>query len=331
LIRLEEWVDIVSLHKQGLSIKAIARKLGLSRNTVRAALRRDGPPERAPQSRPPSKLEPYKDYLVARLAEFPELSCEALLDEVRELGYQGQISILKDFTRPYRVRRKEPVVRFETPPGLQAQVDFADLGRHEVAGVGTDLYLFVMVLGFSRAMYVEAICDCRSETFLSCHVNAFAAFGGMPKEILYDNAKVVAVEHSRTVLTFNASLLDFAGRYGFRPRLCRPYRAKTKGKVERAIRYVKDRCLTGRTFTGIEDMNAQISHWVEEKANMRTHATTRERPCDRLAREGLTPVDRAMPWRPVYPAPRPGRELFRFEEVPVVETRPLSVYEEVCS
>jgi transposase len=331
LIRLEEWVDIVSLHKQGLSIKAIARKLGLSRNTVRAALRRDGPPEREPQHRPPSKLELYKDYLVGRLTEFPELSVEALFDEIRELGYAGQISILKDFTRPYRVRRREPVVRFETPPGLQAQVDFADLGRHEIAGAPTDVYLFVMVLGFSRALYVEAITDCRSETFLSCHVNAFAAFGGMPREILYDNAKVVAIEHSRTVLTFNASLLDFAGRYGFRPRLCRPYRAKTKGKVERAIRYVKDRCLTGRSFTGIDDMNAQIAHWVEDKANRRTHATTGERPVDRLAREGLTPLTSAMPWCSTLPAPRPGRVLFRFEELPVVEARPLSVYEEACT
>ena len=147
MIRLEEWVDIVSLHNQGLSIKAIARKFGLSRNTVRAALRRHGPPERAPQGRPPSKLEPYKDYLVSRLTDFPELSVEALLDEIRELGYGGQISILKDFTRPYRVRRREPVVRFETAPGLQAQVDFADLGRHEIAGIATDVYLFGVVGG----------------------------------------------------------------------------------------------------------------------------------------------------------------------------------------
>jgi len=227
LIRLEEWEDIVSLHKQGLSIKAIARKTGLSRSTVRAALRRDGPPERVPQTRPPSKLEPYKDYLVSRLTDFLELSVETLFDEIRELGYPGTISMLKDFTRSYRVRRR------------------------------------------------EAITGCRSETFLSCHVNAFAAFGGMPRGILYDNAKVVALEHSRTVVTFNAALLDFAGRYGFRPRLCRPYRAKTKGKVERAIRYVKDRCLTGRTFTGIEDMNTQIAHWVDERANKRTHATNR--------------------------------------------------------
>jgi len=100
---------------------------------------------------------------------------------------------------------------------------------------------------------------------------------------------------------------------------------------ERAIRYVKDRCLTGRTFTGIEDMNTQIARWVDERANRRTHATTGERPVDRLAREGLTPLAAAMPWRSTQPAPRPGRVLFRFEELPSVEPRPLSVYEEVCT
>ena len=100
---------------------------------------------------------------------------------------------------------------------------------------------------------------------------------------------------------------------------------------ERAIRYVKDRCLTGRTFTGIQDMNIQIARWVEEKANVREHATTKERPVDRLAREGLTPLSAAMPWRATPPVPQPGRVLFRFEELPTVETRSLSVYEEVCT
>ena len=122
VIRLEEWVDIVALHRQGFSIKAIARQLGISRNAVRRGLRRDGPPVRAPQKRPPSKLEPYKDYLLSRLAEFPELSTVALFEEIQAQGYTGGLTILRNFTRPYRVRRREPVVRFETPPGHQAQV-----------------------------------------------------------------------------------------------------------------------------------------------------------------------------------------------------------------
>lgn len=111
MISLEEWVDIVALHRQGLSIKAIARRLGISRNAVRRALRRDGPPVRAAQKRPPSKLEPFKDYLLARLAEFPELSTVVLFEEIQAQGYAGGLTILRNFTRPYRVRRREPVVR----------------------------------------------------------------------------------------------------------------------------------------------------------------------------------------------------------------------------
>lgn len=331
MLRLEEWVDIVSRHNAGEPIRAIARELGISRNTVRATLRREGPPRyrRRPQA---SKLDPYKDYLRLRLAEFPELSAKRLYAEVRALGYRGGISILKDFTRPYRVPRREPVVRFETPPGRQAQCDFGELGRHEIGGLPTKLYLFVMVLGFSRFMHVEATTDCRSETFLACHARAFAAFGGVPAEVLYDNAKICALEHTRTVVTFNAALLEFAGRYGFRPRLCRPYRARTKGKVERMIGYVKDACLVGRTFTDLADMNAQIATWLASEAHVRTHATTGERPVDRLRRENLAALAPARPWTaPILEPPRrPLRPAFRFSEAPLVPQRPLAVYEEAC-
>jgi transposase len=328
LLRLEEWVDIVSRRAAGQSIKGIARELGVSRNTVRATLRREGPPryERRPA---PSKLDPHRDYLIDRLADFPELSAKQLLGEIRARGYEGGISILKDFTRPYRVPRRAPVVRFETPPGQQAQCDFGELGRHEVRGRLTAVHLFVMVLGFSRFMYAEATADERSETFLACHARAFAYFGGMPREVLYDNAKVAALEHSRTVVTFNEALLDFAGRFAFRPRLCRPARPQTKGKVERMIGYVKDAGLTGRTFLDLPDMNAQLLAWLEAEANVREHATTGERPVDRLALEGLTPYAAARPWRPVaaLPPARPRGAAFRFAQAPAVDVRPLSVYE----
>ena len=134
MIRLEEWVDIVSRRAAGQSIKGIARDLGVSRNTVRATLRREGPP-RYERRLAPSKLDPYRDYLRDRLAEFPELSVKKLYAEITAMGYRGGISILKDFTRPYRVRRKGPVVRFETPPGQQAQCDFGELGCHEIRGL----------------------------------------------------------------------------------------------------------------------------------------------------------------------------------------------------
>lgn len=331
MLRLEEWVDIESRYAAGQSIKAIARELGVSRNTVRAALRREGPPRYERRGKP-GKLAAYEPYLLQRLAEFPELTAKRLYEEIRAQGYEGGISIVKDFTRPQRVPRRQPVVRFETPPGQQAQCDFGELGVHDVRGTRTRLYLFVMVLGFSRYLYVEATTDMRSETFLACHARAFAYFGGMPREVLYDNAKICALEHSRTVVRFNEALLDFAGRFAFRPRLCRPARPQTKGKVERMIGYVKDAGLVGRTFLDLPDMNAQLLAWLEHEANVRLHATTGERPLDRLAREGLTPYAEAKPWQPLRPAPpQPVRRpVFRFSEAPAVAIRPLAVYEEAC-
>ncbi|MDZ4169744.1 MAG: IS21 family transposase [Coriobacteriia bacterium] len=333
MLRLEEWVDIVSMHKAGVPISAIARHLGVSRNTVKATLRRDGPPEyhRAPM---PSKLDPYKGYLLDRLREFPELSAKRLFEEVRAQGYSGGISILKDFTREHRVPRKRTVVRFETPPGEQAQCDYAELGIHEVRGVPTRVYAFTMLLGFSRQLYVEFATSCASDAFLSAHARAFTYFGGMPRRVLYDNAKVVALEHTRTVVTFNEALLDFAGRFGFRPQLCRPYRPQTKGKVERTIGYVKDAFLVGRIFTDVDDMNTQVLAWLESEANARVHATTGAVPAERLLLEGLTPVSEALPWIPtarLAPPSAPRRPTFLFADAPSVEVRPLTVYEEVCS
>lgn len=306
--------------------------LGISRNAVRRALRRDGPPVRAAQGRAPSKLEPYKDYLLARLAEFPELSTVVLFEEIQVQGYHGGLTILRNFTRPYRIRRREPVVRFETPPGRQAQVDWAHLGTHVLDGVPTPLYLFVYVLGFSRALYAEVVTSTALPTFpfLSCHLHAFETLGGLPEEILYDNQKQVVLARTADGPRFHPEFLAFSGHFGFRPRLCRPYRARTKGKVERTIGYVKDRFFCGRTFTDLPVMNARLTRWLCEVANAREHATTGERPSDRLLREGLRPLAQAKPWRAPVPSLGPGpRPLFR-AVAPQVEERPLSVYEEVA-
>lgn len=245
------------------------------------------------------------------------------------MGYTGGLTILKEFTLPYRVRRKEPVVRFETPPGRQAQCDWAHLGTHLISGELMSLYLFVMVLGFSRALYAEVVTRTDIDTFLECHLHAFQRFGGMPEEILYDHQKVVVMTRSADGPIYHPALLAFAGQFGFRPRLCRPYRAKTKGKVERSIGYVRDRFFCGRTFTDVADLNHQLETWLATVANQRVHRTTGERPCDRLQRERLLPFTAARPWRGSHPAVTPPqRPSFRFA-TPEVEHRSLAVYEEV--
>lgn len=325
MITLEEWVDIKALHKQGLSIKAIARRCSISRNTVRKALR-EGPPHYERPQRA-SKLDPFKDYLIQRLECFPELCAITLFEEIKAMGYTGAITILKDFTRPYRVRRREPIVRFETGPGVQAQVDWGELGKITMNGAPTKLYLFVYVLGYSRAIYAEVVTSNDTLTLIECHRRAFIYLGGVPHEILYDNMKQVVIKRDAGgAHRFNETLLDFAGTYGFIPKLCRPYRAKTKGKVERAIGYIKDRFFCGRIFTSIEDINAQLIGWIETHANKRIHATTGDAPINRLASESLIPYTHALPH--VDKAKRP---LFIFDEaaLPEVQVRELSIYEEL--
>ena len=290
MLSLEEWVDIRSMYNQGYSIRAIARELGVSRNTVRRALRQGESPRYTRRDPRASKLDPYKDYLKARLKEFPELSGVRLLEEIRALGYTGQKTILNDFLRPLRAQiDRDLTVRFETMPGQQGQIDWAHFGTLVEEGCKYKLYGFVFVLGYSRTIYVEFSLSQKIESLLRCHLHAFDYFGGYPKELLYDHMKtVILIDRSEGKgRQWNPRFLDFAGYYGFTPRLCRPYRARTKGKVERSIGYVKDNFFMGRSFTDLEDLNHQALVWCDTKANTRVHATTGEVPFERLKRENL--------------------------------------------
>jgi transposase len=233
-------LEIRLLAKRGKGLRAIAREIGVSRNTVRRYLR-DGDAERyRPRSQRSGKLAAFDDYIAKRLAEAApnRLAGTVLLRELRERGYTGGYTILKDHLirqRPLAVAA--PVVRYETAPGEQMQVDWAVIRR------GADrLSVFMATLGWSRAAYIEFVGDERLETLLSCHEHAFLAFGGVPREVLYDNMRTVVQERDRYghgQHRFHAGFLDFARHCGFRPRLCRPYRAQSKGKVERFIRYMR--------------------------------------------------------------------------------------------
>lgn len=332
MIRMEEWVDIVAAHHRGVSIKEISRRTGLSRNTVRKAIREEGAPH---YCRPPvsSKLDPYKDYLLVRLEEYPRISVEKLFSEISSQGYSGGRTILAEFTRPYRLaRRRTSDIRFETPPGHQAQVDWAELGYHYLDDKRVKLSLFVMVLGYSRMLYAEVVTDERSETFLSCHRHAFSYFGGVTNEILYDNAKVVALKRDREGIVFNEALLDFAGMSGFTPKVCRPYRPQTKGKVERAVRYIRDNFLEGEAFAGLSDMQASLRTWLDNTANKRIHATTKCRPVDLLLDENLKDCRFASVAEPVYQTDIIAlpRQHFRLNDTPRIPVRSLAVYEAVA-
>lgn len=240
MINLETKVEVKILLKQGLSIRKIAQELNLSRNTVRKALRESLTPPTARKERS-SKLDPYKDYLQQRIkkADPHFLPATILLREVQEQGYSGGISILKEYLQAFREQLKpqDPLVRFETPPGHQMQVDWTIFQKNSYLGA------FVAILGYSRRAYVEFVANEEEQTLLQCHERAFEYFGGVPKESLYDNMKTVVIQrdkHGQGKHGFQNTFYDFAKHFGFMPRLCRPYRARTKGKVERFNRYLKE-------------------------------------------------------------------------------------------
>jgi transposase len=331
----EEAVEIRVLSRQGKSIRDIARMLKISRNTVRRYVRGEGLPRYERRARP-SKLDDYKQYVAERVrAAAPEwIPATVLLRELRALGYPGGVSILKDHLATLKpVAKPEPLIRFETEPGRQMQADFATIRRRK-----DRLAVFIATLGWSRATYVEFVTDERMETLLGCHERAFYFFGGVPREVLYDNMRTVVTARDRYgpgLHRYNRTFLDFAHHHGFVPRLCQPYRPRTKGKVERFIRYLRASfyvpLASQLSPEGLkvdrETANARVGTWLREIANARVHATTGEVPGVRLEqeRERLQPI--LAPWpgtlqpaRPARPAPPPrGYQ------------HPLQVYEELIT
>lgn len=283
----EARMDIKDLHKQGHSIHGVARLTGHARNTVRRILR---PPNLTPRQKCGRKslLEPFKEHLRER-ATASGLSAVRLCEELRQLGYTGSIHAvrryLQQIEKPHQALEKA-TVRFETPPGEQAQVDWAECGSYlDENNIKRKVYAFVMVLGFSRMVYVEFTLRMHLPELIACHERAFEYFGGFPRRILYDNMKQVRLSLSE----WNPLMQDFLSHYAIVPVTCRPYRPRTKGKVERSIRYLKDNFLKGREFADLADLKARGQHWQTEVANVRIHATTKARPVDLLAAEKLTP------------------------------------------
>jgi transposase len=288
-------LEIRVLHRHGKSIREIARETGVSRNTVRRYLRDEAAARYKPRPPRRSKLDPFKGYIAERVhAAAPErIPASVLLMELRERGYVGGYTMVKQLVASLKPKIVEPVIRFETMPGEQMQVDWAVIRRG-----GDRLSVFVATLGWSRAAYVEFATDERVERLIEAHENAFLAFGGTPREVLYDNMRTVVLErhgYGRGRHRFHAGFLDFARHCGFRPRLCAPHRAQTKGKVERFIRYLRQsfyvplasRLAQEGLMVDCETANLAVRRWLREVANARVHATTGEIPAQRLAIERL--------------------------------------------
>lgn len=291
MLRSGETLEIRQMYADGVSISEIARRTGRDRKTIRKWLRTNAMPKPVKRKRP-SILDPFKSFILEQMQK-GVTNASKMLFLLQQQGFEGKIRIVRAFMAPYRPMAKAvATVRFETAPGKQAQVDWADFGYIEVNGQRLKLYCFIMVLGYSRAIYLEFVTATDMKTFLRCHINAFKFFGGVPHEILYDNVKTVVKDRdddNRPV--FNERFLDFSNYYGFRPRLCLPYHAWTKGKVERPVRYIRQNFWQGIEFRSLEDLNRQAALWRDTVANVRIHATTRVQPVLRLAEERLIPLE----------------------------------------
>lgn len=293
MIEWERCMEFQILRTQGLSLRDIAERKGVSVNTVRRYLHQRTPPQykaREPRER---KLAPFEAYLQERVkAAHPHwLPATVLLEEIRAQGYRGGATMLRVFLASLKPAKKDdPLVRFETEPGEQLQVDWIEFSR------SPRLAAFVATLGFSRYSYVEYVRNERIETLLACHERAFAYFGGVPRRVLYDNMKTVVLardHYGEGMHRFHPTLLDFARHYGFEPILCKPYRAKTKGKVERFNRYLrysfylplKTLLAQSGLSLDVETANVHVWHWLDEVANVRLHATTGQAPSERWQQE----------------------------------------------
>jgi transposase len=283
---------ILDLHRQGLSITAIARRTGRDPKTIRKYIARglELPVYGPRQVGRPNKLTPYLDYLRERVTAFPDLSAVRLTRELRERGYDGAYTAVKRFVADIRPSEgpKPYEVRFETPAGHQAQVDFARfvVSFENEPGVTRIVWLFSLVLGHSRHIVAHFVLHQDLQTLLRCHMRAFEAIGGVPIEILYDRMKTAVTGEDREGhIVYNRSLIALAQHYGFLPRACRPYRAKTKGKVERPFSYIRQDFFLARSFRNLDDLNAQLAEWLGTVANVRLHGTTQRIVSEAFAAE----------------------------------------------
>lgn len=327
-------MEIEVLHRQGKGIREIARETGVARNTVRALLRGEHDGKYGPRRARPTKLDGHRAYLRERItaAGKERLCATALLREIRERGYTGGITQLKEYLASIRPQPVvEPVVRFETPPGRQLQIDFVVFRRGE-----NPLRAFTAELGYSRYPYVEFIDNERTETLIACLERALQFFGGVPEQILCDNPKTIVLQrnaYGEGEHRFNPLLLDFAKHYGVKIALCAPYRAQTKGKLERFHRYMRDSFFIPLQTrlpepVDVATANREVRLWIDEVAACRIHATLKERPIDRFLqeRDALRPL----------PLPYGGQRTAERMATPAVPLpieslqHPLSIYEAIA-
>jgi transposase len=282
---IETWALIRRLHlREGVSRREIVRRIGRNRATISRALAMETyrPP---PSPDRPSLLDPFKRKIREILDSYPKLNALRIREELRKEGYQGGVTILKDYLKRLRPRPQEAFAKLHFEPGEAFQVDWAACGSILHHGVQRRLSAFVMVACWSRMLYVEFTLSEATEEFLRCHQNAFEFFAGVFRTGIYDNTKNAVLFHLGNEVRFNPKLIDFAGFYLFDPRACRVRRPEEKGRVENGVRYLRSGFLAGRSFRSFEEIEAEVIRWRDEVANVRVHRGTLRRPVDLFEEE----------------------------------------------
>jgi len=288
MLKVEEWAEIRRLHKvEGMSQRAIARRLGVNRRTVVKALASSAPPGYH-RSSSGSILDPYKPKIHALLAEDPKLRAVRVLELIEPDGYSGKISLVRNFVREIRplYQPQRVFLRMEYDPAEYAQVDWAEMPDPVLwQGRECKVYAFMLVVCYSRLLYLEFSLGIKLWDFLRCHQNAFLAIGGVPKACVYDNLSSVVKRRRGTDITLNETFQHFAGHYCFQVHPCWPGEPNEKGAVERPVDYVKGNFWAGRVFADYLDLERRGRHWQDHTANVRVHGITHERPVHRFLAE----------------------------------------------
>ncbi|MFO0695053.1 MAG: IS21 family transposase [Polyangiales bacterium] len=219
-----------------------------------------------------SGLDDFKPFIGVTLEQYPRLNATRVYEMIRARGYDGGVHVVRRYVRDVRPEpKKEAFFRLSTLPGEQAQVDWGSFGKIRVGNSERDLSCFVMVLSYSRIIFARFVLDMTMESFLRCHEAAFASFGGTARSVLYDNLKTVVLERIGDVVRFHPRMLEFAGHYHFAPVPVGIARGNEKGRVERAIRYLRESFFAARRYRDLADLNAQLERWIEDVADARPH------------------------------------------------------------
>lgn len=285
MLSKEDYAVIKALKQRGVYLKDIAAELDVHPKTVSRALKRGGAPQR-PQPRRESKLDPYKA-TVDRLLSEGVWNAVVIYREIQAAGYAGKETMLREYIAPKRALRPgRATVRFETEPGRQLQSDWGEVVT-TIAGEPVKVYFLVNELGYSRRFHFWCSHSQDAEHTYEGLIRSFEYFGGVPQEVLVDNQKAAVLEHKgRGQVKFNERFVDLAGHYGFVPRACRPYRARTKGKDERMVGYIKQHFFVRyRSFESWAHLNQLAEQWLAEEADPRLHGTVHEVVAERFKRE----------------------------------------------